>query len=151
MMTTKRTCGPLHFESRAANIDETSRTEIRAFAAGFATGLAEKVHLGACRAAMMRPDEEDFNWLWERVERVARIYGLLLRINTYPDPGRSREIWLLRSHADLDDFRAMRAAVPNSPEWHALRGRLCGIPENEIDVRFHERRGAVGERGNARG
>ncbi len=37
--------------------------KIRIFAAGFVSGQAEKVYLGACRAAMFRPSQDRYGML----------------------------------------------------------------------------------------
>lgn len=142
---TAKTCGPLYFEARTATGHDG---EITAFAAGHATGLAEKVYLGACEAAMLRPEPENYEWLLATVRQVAHVYGLAVQEYKYPENGPragAREIWML----DVRDegagilFNALTDLPANSPSWHATRGKLCGVPMGQIDYVFHERQSAT--------
>ena len=136
-MKTQPSCGPLYAEARAAFAVETLEAT-RLFAAGFVCGEAEKVHLGACRAAMFRPAPENEAMLVEVVTTACRIYGLgFFRIEY---DGRI-EVWIGRGIAKK--FWRLTGRKPDSRAWHWLRGRWCGIPWRRIDLRFHLRRGAT--------
>ena len=141
-MTTTKTCGPLYFASRTLTGHDG---EIKAFAAGFATGLAEKVYLGACEAAMLRPEPENYEWLLATVRQVAHVYGLTVQEYKYPGNGPragSREIWMLRSPIGFDYDHLLKTRV-NTAGWHSIRGLMCGIPSDQIDFAFHERQAAT--------
>lgn len=56
----KKTCVPLWRETFGRFVKTDA--DKKAFVAGFLTGLCEKVALGSCRAAMSRPDKQDFDW-----------------------------------------------------------------------------------------
>ena len=107
----------------------------RAFLEGWVFGQAEKVYLGACRAAMFRPSPERFDLAWELAGDAARRYGLI-RTSLIG------EVWLLRNQSAQELLARLRILVPNSLTWHTVRGQLCGVPPEEIDFRFHERPGA---------
>ena len=130
------TCGVLYREALEHYI-AMDPERVRMFTAGFCTGQAEKVHLGACKAAMFRPSAENREMLLEVLIDIAERY--VLCIVTTKD-----EIWIARrENAEL--VRKMKAIQENSPEWHEFRGMLCGVPAEEIDRQFHHRHG-YGER-----
>lgn len=132
MSTNKPTCGPLYLEG----VREFCGGDValqKAFAAGFVSGQAEKVYLGACKAAMFRPSAETRGWLVPIIDSVCDRYDLR---KTFI----AREIWITRP-VNCDLVIAMIALEPNSMAWHHMRGELCGIPEEERDLRFHERTG----------
>jgi hypothetical protein len=131
---TKTTCGPLYKQALEAFTDRSPK-QIRLFAAGFVVGQAEKIYLGACRAAMFRPSKEYQEMLWEHTTTAAALYGLAVMML-------DDEIWIVKpewaaSIKSLKDFER------NSMAWHKLRARMCGVPEEEIDDQFHLRPGAV--------
>lgn len=134
----KPTCGVLYLEAlnQFCGTDE----ERKAFAAGHVNGQAEKVYLGACSAAMFRPQPENHEWLLLTVQKIAGRYGLRVNCQSYVDRGTViSEIWISRKGSVIvDEFT--RYPV-NSPTWHAVRARACGIPADEVDYVFHERRG----------
>ena len=133
-MTEKPTCGPLFLEAinRHAGDDPDKR---HLFAAGFVHGQAEKVYLGACAGAMFRPSVEYAEEMYHLVESAATQYSLIGPIIL------GQELWLLRDTTALKAFHKMQGLEANSPNWHFCRGRLCGIPQQDIDIYFHERRG----------
>jgi hypothetical protein len=130
----KRTCGPLYNEGMLAyckNVEEE-----RLFAAGFVSGQAEKVYLGACRAAMFRPSPEKRDMLIEVVVEVAKRYDLA--VDYLLD-----EIWILRRTREDQWalFSRLQDEEVNSPIWHTWRAYLCGVPAEEVDLDFHKRKG----------
>lgn len=134
----KPTCGALYLES--LNQFCTNDEQRKAFAAGHVNGQAEKVYLGACIAAMFRPQPENHEWLLAIVEAIAGRYGLRVLCLSYVDRGTLiNEIWISRRDSiivsEWDKYPV------NSPTWHSIRGRACGVPADEVDYVFHERRG----------
>ena len=137
---TKPTCGPLYLEG--INKWGYGQPGERAYAAGFVTGQAEKVYLGACPAAMFRPSMENQEWLCTIIQDVCDRYSLGMHWMAVVGGGWS-EVWIYRDgHIFHALRRRMEAAEPDSPEYHVIRAALCGIPAAEIDLKFHERRGA---------
>lgn len=124
------TCGPLYLDALLKHAGG-DLDKLKAFAAGFVNGQAEKVYLGACRAAMFRPSPQHVPLVSSLVLDAADRYGLMVR-------SFSGEIWLYRTAGDMDQLGTL---AKDSPAWHRERGRLCGVPEDEIDERFHERKG----------
>lgn len=127
------TCGQLYLEGLAEH--GFGKSGSRAFAIGFMSGQAEKVYLGVCPAAMFHPSPERFDWMFVAAEQVARQYGLIV----ISDPI-DREIWIYRHFASA---MAWSDYEKNSPSWHSLRAKACGMPESEIDLEFHNRSGGV--------
>lgn len=133
MSRSKTTCG-VPFKEALAEATGMEDDLIVAFAKGHMTGQAEKVYLGACRAAMFRPSERWYPMLWVYAFETAERFNLVrTRVGD--------EIWLLRDALALRDFYRMTKLSENSPEWHETRGRLTGVPADEIDPEFHEREG----------
>jgi len=133
-MNQKKTCGSMYkagLETYAHNEDE-----VRIFAAGFVTGQAEKVYLGACRAAMFRPSEDRRAMLISIVQDVCSRYDLVYVGHV----GSNYEIWICRREWMFEIVR-MGDLKENSPMWHAKRAFLCGIPDMEVDEQFHLREG----------
>lgn len=131
----KPTCGPL-YKAGLEHYAGSDPEKIKLFAAGFISGQAEKVYLGACRGAMFRPSAEWKAMVLEVAREVATRYGLQVRIASPPG-----EIWILRDAAAVDLLaRAEELGVPDDL-FHLLRGALAGVPTEEIDLRFHERAG----------
>lgn len=107
--------------------------EYWAFAAGFCHGQAEKVHLGACRAAMFRPSAETAARLVTIVVDTCFRFGLVWqRIG--------EETWICRPK-NIELVRTLLDFESNSSLWHKQRAWLCGVPEHEVDEKFHERPG----------
>lgn len=131
------TCGPLFAEALRSftNLDEG---EVRCFCAGHMTGQAEKIYLGACAAAMFRPSPKYRSFALTALMRLSVIYGL--QISVFERSEIADEIWLHTPEA-RDEVGQLSQLRVNSPEWHAVRGALCGVPANKIDHLFHERRG----------
>ena len=137
----KQTCGPLY----KAGLEEFTGMDSRKipiFAAGFISGEAEKIYLGACSAAMFRPSADWFDRVFNICHQVARRYELLVRVL---DTTKGCEIWILRSNLFAEMIVQLAGYGENTAEWHRVRGRLCGVPEHELDSAFHERSG-FGER-----
>jgi|SRR3989304_4911931 len=132
-MSKKRTCGPMYLEAllKYAGDDPVN---VKLFAAGFISGQAEKVYLGACKAAMFRPSDINAPMVREICKDVAQRYGLMLL--TYED-----EFWLVRNIGARSVLWTAIECETNSADWHVLRGMLCGVPKDEIDPTFHEREG----------
>lgn len=135
------TCGP-KFQECLTYFTTAAQTPVELFAAGFAAGEAEKVYLGACRAAMFRPSEEHRTWILRVAVKLVVVYGL--EVSLFERVEINDEIWIHKPEA-RDELSQLSQMAANSPEWHTLRGRLCGIPDSNIDPKFHERKG-YGER-----
>jgi len=132
-MNSKPTCGPL-YKAGLDNYCGDDPERVRLFAAGFVSGQAEKVYLGACRAAMFRPSAERLAMLMTVVKEVAERYGLVwLAVEN--------EVWLCRDRDAERTVKEMAGRIPNSPGWHRLRADLCGVPRAECDEYFHLRHG----------
>lgn len=136
----KPTCGVLYLEGLEQFAGETAESFL-AWTAGFVSGQAEKVYLGACKAAMFRPSDEHFEMVSQIAESVCRRYGLCMRRGVRGNPKKGgNEIWIYRLE-NADRIGEWLRHEENSPKWHTLRAALCGIPANEIDFEFHNRAG----------
>lgn len=138
-MSQTKTCGPMFLsllESFASDPD-TSSDPVRLFSAGHMAGQAEKIYLGACSAAMFRPSSEHFAWMKSALNRIAPVYDLNTGWLRYEGV---EELWLVRGESSLI-FERLTETDVNSPEWHVLRGLLCGVPFVDIDTAFHARKG----------
>ena len=120
--------------------DLFSHTEeaAEAFAVGFAAGQAEKVYLGACKAAMFRPAAENLEWYTGELKKIVDIFGLVMVPQTTGCLETPWEIWIHRPDTQIG---AWLDHETNSPEWHRLRAEACGIPQDEVDVNYHLRSG----------
>lgn len=134
-MSDEPTCGVLY--QAALNEFCQQPEDIRLFAPGFVCGQCEKVYLGACKCAMFRPQPGLRSWLLGVVRKAAAIYGLVVEEFPCDEEGRS-EIWIAREGKYLGRWTKYPI---NSSYWHMARGILCGVPPEEIDFQFHERRG----------
>lgn len=116
---------------------EGDEQKLESFTAGFWCGQAEKVYLGACKAAMFRPNFEKRPEAIDTIKKVVSVYGLVWHVlpTSYGD-----ELWIMRPQ-HLQEVLDVLLCREDSPTWHERRARLCGIPEEEIDVNFHLRRG----------
>ena len=131
MPSDKKTCGPLYQEQLKQFVGNDR--ELRLFTAGFITGQAEKIYLGACGAAMFRPSPEHKGLVTELVEIASVTYGLCSN-------NIGEEIWLF--HPDVAPaFIRLKSIIPNTITAHFMRATLCGVPLREIDYKFHERNG----------
>lgn len=126
-----KTCGEF-YQDALTEACGGDKSLVPVFAAGFVNGQAEKVYLGACRAAMFRPSDEWRAVVTNLARNCASRYGLLLCLTV---PG---EVWIVRPEA-INEWRQMRDSPNNSRTWHTLRGLLCGIPAQGIDDNYHER------------
>ena len=108
-----------------------------AFIRGYITGQAEKVFLGACPAAVFTADNDsniDRQTLLLIIIDIAKRYQLSM--HTFSD-----QIWICRDMfvwCKINDLYNSSTITINSPEWHRIRAELCGIPEDEIDEKYHE-------------
>lgn len=136
-MTNETTCGPL-YKAGLNEFTDMSRDEVLMFTAGFISGQAEKVYIGACSAAMFRPSEERYADVHKLVMRIRNRYGLG---SCFLSTSRGREIWLFKEPDVCDDIQGLRHIDENSSHWHGSRARLCGIPRVNVDYHFHERVG----------
>lgn len=106
-------------------------------AIGHMRGQAEKVFLGACRALMIRPASDWFTWACEAMLFTCNHYGMQLYIAR--DEG---ELWGCANFSVLQHVHAtLKREEKDSPAWHLLRGRLCGIPASMLDQEYHQREG----------
>ncbi len=136
-MNSKPTCGVLYSRVRELAMADSSGFELdamRLFTYGFVAGQAEKVYLGACKAAMFRVGERWREMFFYVMERILLVYDLSMVFD-------GNEIWICRhQHAGL--VNQMLAMQTDSPLWHKARADLCGVPDDEVDVLFHLRQGA---------
>lgn len=99
---------------------------------GFAMGHAEKIYLGACRAAMFCPPDRYGESFGTVMDMIAEGYGLTaLRID--------EEYWLCRDAAVVAMVNIIPYLQKNSAAYHAYRGLLLGVPDTEIDLTYHTR------------
>lgn len=137
------TCGTLYAQAlrQYAQFDPE---KIRLFAPGFVLGQAEKVYSGACRAAMFRPGAEWHELIREACLSATTIYAGL----AYAFCQRTGEHWLYRQEWSVlvemvlaynADAHLYRWSAAKWQQYHTLRGRLCGIPESDIDPAYHVR------------
>ena len=131
----KPTCGPMYKEALELYAG-FNPDKVRIFAAGFVSGQAEKVYLGACYAAMFRPSQDRYGMLLETVQDVAKRYGLAV----VSPIGGKQEIWICRPEA-IGVIERLHDIPEDCPKWHEHRGFLCGVPRQEIDYQFHLRTG----------
>ena len=136
-MTDTTTCGPLY---KAGLEDFTGMDPelIPVFVAGFVSGQAEKIYLGACQAAKFWPSNKWRDTVVEIVTKVADRYGLY---RAFLHASRGDEVWLCLSPAVVESVESLGNVDENSSLWHERRGLLCGIPAYQIDFCFHERIG----------
>lgn len=135
MNGSKPTCGPF-YKAALDNYAGIDPVKNRIFAAGFVSGQAEKVYLGACRAAMFRPSQDRYGDLIETAQDVADRYGL-----TVVAPiGKKQEVWICRTRW-AGDVHMLNGLIEDTAEWHELRAWLCGVPDEEVDRVFHLRDG----------
>lgn len=103
-----------------------------AFVLGFLTGQAEKVKLGACNACMIRPPKQHLGTVESMAVDVANQYGLSVNMVSTK---LGDEIWISKDPVFLN---ALKHVAENSPYWHKVRGRACGIPDIKIVENWHE-------------
>ena len=109
----------------------TNRSQDMIFSIGYMAGEVEKIYLGACKGAMFCPPPYDTSWLFDAAKKIARIYSLYARALTF---GIREEIWILK---DPNIALALKAALAYSDkEFNRLRGQICGIPDEFIDLEF---------------
>lgn len=135
-LTQKATCGPLFEKVR----DLMNPICFRDFYMGFVTGHAEKVWMGAAKASMFRPPTDRWDSVMWCILHAKKIYDLH---HEFVETSRGDEIWLYRDK-DVESKlwwlgELVKKGRENTPEWHEIRGRLTGVPENLIDRKFHER------------
>lgn len=135
-MKSNQTCGPLFLECVKEFVSDINLMKI--FSAGHMTGQAEKIYLGACAAAMFRPNPEYQEWALVAALKIANIYKL--EVSVFEREEMKNEIWIHAPTATRE-IAMLKDVDFNSPEWHTLRGRLCGVPEYNLDTEFHLRYG----------
>ena len=114
----KQTCGPLYQKQ----LDYYAKGDpflMRAFAAGFVTGEAEKIYLGACAAAMFRPSKQHLDTLFRIALKASETYELSIRVLNCPD---ETEIWLFTTRA-----LAMSSARWKKQDAILRPGTLLGV------------------------
>ncbi len=135
--SSKPTCGPL-FLKCLEEFAGDSTPLLMSFSAGHMVGQAEKIYLGACSAAMFRPSPEYREWLIVAAVKISIIYDL--EVSCFDIDEIRDEVWLHSKTCKQELHRLMMLQV-NSPNWHYIRGKLCGIPTDKIDTEFHLRKG----------
>ena len=129
----KQTCGEFYRE--AINLYGTTPETHRIFASGFISGQAEKVYLGSCRAAMFRPSIEHRAMVMLLLGDICTRYGLcMIELTAFG------EFWICRTE-NIASIRRITDFIKDSPLYHTHRAMLCGIPYDEIDFQFQERKG----------
>lgn len=138
------TCGQLYLQAleRYTGFDDA---KIALFAPGFVMGHAECLYLGAKRAAMFRPSLQYHEIVIDACKAAMEIYDDLALLFI----AETGEFWLYRTEWHEMMMRVYTMAKEDQSVWnlerwsiwHLTRGRLCGIPENEIDIVYHEREG----------
>ena len=104
-------------------------------ALGHMRGQAEKVYLGACRAFMIRPADDWFEWAEQAMQFTCAHYGLIC----YPS-SRLGELWGCRE--GVGPYLAAMERLPrDSTAWHLIRAQLCGIAPAQWDTAYHLRQG----------
>ncbi len=146
-----KTCGQLFMEvvDKFCLKWETHKMQLFSFKLGFLAGLAEKVYMGACPAACIRPKCGEMKMMEQAAREISEIYGLSWGVyhlsdefSDYKGGYFGSEIWLFRNDEGRNlAFEHLDGTVKNSPEWHELRGKLCGMSVLEVDLKFHERAG----------
>ena len=133
---TSKTCG-VYYKEAISHFTGGDPEKMFIFDAGNCRGQAEKIFLGACKAMIARPPMDWRSRYLEIAEYFAHMYGLVL---THIGD----EVWMScpENKGEVEKIMMMEE---NSPEWHALRGALCGVPSEGIDLVFHLREG-YGER-----
>lgn len=134
MTTTKPVCGMLFATALDAAMHDT-QDPLELFSWGHLVGQSEKVYLGACIAAMFRPGKSLQARFMHRMVVTCEIYGLgWMPLGT----SRGTEFWIFRPRHEADVVN-LALLEENSPDAHAWRGHLCGVPTAEIDREFHVR------------
>lgn len=121
---------------KSGSIEEIIR---RASSMGFFAGLCEKVCLGACPSAMIKPDNDDLrDWAGPIIANIAGTYDLKVHFHSLFSEKRT-EIWVARNEGIMDEIKKMLKLERNTPAYHNTRAWLIGIPDSEIDHKYHER------------
>lgn len=108
---------------------------LAAYWIGRCSGQAEKVQIGAARAFQIRPAPAWMDWARQAMELICQHYGLSCCVHI-----QRGELWGV--HPLWEGLWAQAMMVPYpSPLAHRLRGRLCGIPADQIDASYHLREG----------
>jgi hypothetical protein len=115
-----------HWQVLVRKYGQGSGSKRTAFTAGWISALGEKVHLGACKASMCSPMIEDFAWIRDIVDHVCAEYGLLKHVIFRE---KRVEFWMFRNIRDYNQLSM-------HPNDNYLRGRLCGIPIDEINPNY---------------
>ncbi len=140
-MDDTKTCGELYLDvlKRFTDMDPA---KIELFVPGWVAGQVEMVYSGACAAAMFRPSKEYWGLVVGAICDACVIYGLAWDRLGLAGKG---ELWVLNydhapdTQSKWQHVRTMLGSQENTPTWHALRGSLCGIRREDIDILYHER------------
>lgn len=87
---------------------------------------------------MFRPAKEDFEWYKEEVAKLCKIFDLTMFVCDSFCEETPKEIWVCKIRFFIGEWLSYGL---NSPEWHKLRAKAVGIPEEEVDVNYHLRKG----------
>ena len=143
-LSTQPTCGELYLKAleHYTGFDDA---KIALFAPGFVMAHAECLHLRAKRAAMFRPTLAYHELIMDACRTAMELYdGLSLLYIEH-----TGEFWLFREEWHAMMMKVFEMAQEEMAEWdterwalwHTLRGRLCAIPESDIDPQYHLRSG----------
>ena len=124
-------CGEIYRRLR----ESLETAKLDSFGAGFMAGQAEKIYLGACKAAMFRIQPENRRDVARVISIIADAYSLrCLEVNG--------EFWFFRNSITEAQIKDVYYTFDeNTAEWHLRRGYLVGIPANEIDLGYHKSTG----------
>lgn len=133
----EKVCGDIFYEGFRKYLGDNPTVEqVKLWHAGFATGQAEKIHLGACHGCMFRIGPQWREHCLPIDYDVAQRYGLqVVEVN--------EEVWLVDEEG-ASVLIYMLDAPMNSPRWHQYRAYICGIAVEDVDINYHEREGYRG-------
>src|SRR5688572_26875112 len=110
------TCGPLFLRAvRHFTCTADPHNAVLLFSAGHMCGQAEKIYLGACKAAMFCPSPEYHRWAFNAALYLSKVYGL--QVSVFDNTEIADEIWLHTAESSSMLGLLSRAEV-NTPEWH---------------------------------
>lgn len=122
-------------------LDSNTDTDLW-FTVGFCVGQIEKVYLGACPMAMFPCTmSETPPVLATAIHISAKVYGLAVHEILYdtPEGVPQTELWVYNPTSRLlPDI--LHPVKPDSPDFHILRGLLCGIPSNRLNPHWNPER-----------
>lgn len=113
--------------------------DLASFIFGFIVGQCEKVALSTCPAAMFSrwdsfQDDYSSGWFADQIVKVANEFKLAA-VTVEDEELGLFEVWVFRPGTNALKWTQ---CVPNSAQWHLLRGLACGVKPENIDIDYHE-------------